>query len=731
MAKFLHAVVGADWRTRRPLYLQMFFAALAFAAMTVASSIHVEDALRDHLRREAAAMLARSRAEIDAHLSESATVLTVVANTVREMILRGDDAVMVRKYLLNTADAFRRQEQEFKFHSLFGYFDVFGNKYMSTTDNWKPAADYDFTTRPWYAASLAAGDRMVLTRIYLNLNWNQHMVTYVRNIFDDQGKRLGMVCLHVPLDRIIGHVAALRLTKGGYGMFHDENLTLYHHPDRQSIGKSARELPGGIARLSGETVAGGDLIEREALNYQGAKTVSFSMRLNTGWVVYAVTPKDEYYQELYDMRFMLGLLGACLAAAMILILLRLNLKKEKADERTRLMLDAMPMGANFWDRAGNPLDCNLAVVKMFALPDKQWYIDNFFALSPECQPCGNRSEKLARERVQWAFEKGRIQFEWMHQLPDGTPVPCEITLVRVEYEDNFIVAGYTRDLREFKAMQKEMNRIEIAEASNAAKSKFLARMSHEIRTPLNAILGVAEIQMHDETLAHNAKEAFGRVYMAGYTLLGIINDILDLSRIEADKLELTPVRYHAASLINDIAHLNMLRIGSKPIRFALEVSEFMPAELFGDELRIKQVLNNLLSNAFKYTLEGVVTLAVSAVYGRKEEPGVTLVFRVSDTGVGMTEEQVGMLFDEYSRFNLEANREVEGAGLGMNIARHLIRLMNGEIFVESEPGKGSVFTVHLPQGKIDAGVLGGQAAESLRLFQAAGRPHMKAAQIVR
>ncbi|MDR2726423.1 MAG: hypothetical protein LBC10_00340, partial [Deltaproteobacteria bacterium] len=231
----------------------------------------------------------------------------------------------------------------------------------------------------------------------------------------------------------------------------------------------------------------------------------------------------------------------------------------------------------------------------------------------------------------------------------------------------------------------------IIEASDKAKSKFLATVSHEIRTPMNAILGLTEIQLLDETLSKDTRDAFGRIYAAGYTLLGIINDLLDLSRMEAGKVELMPARYEIASLITDAVQMNMMRIGDKPIEFRLQVNEDIPSVLFGDELRIKQILNNLLSNAFKYTQAGEVVLAVSVVRGSGAESGdVTLVCRVSDTGSGMTEEQVNRLFEEYSRFYLEANRLIEGIGLGMNITRQLVQMMGGVILVDSEPGKGSV-----------------------------------------
>ena len=273
---------------------------------------------------------------------------------------------------------------------------------------------------------------------------------------------------------------------------------------------------------------------------------------------------------------------------------------------------------------------------------------------------------------------------------------------------------------------------EAAEAGSKSKSDFLANMSHEIRTPMNAILGITEIQLMNETLSPNIKEALSKIYSSGELLLGIINDILDLSKIEAGKLELAPVEYDAASLINDTVVLNMMRLSGKPVEFELSVEENMPSKLFGDELRIKQIMNNLLSNAFKYTEKGHVKLSISfETGGAGEESEITLVFRVSDTGRGMTKEQANKLFDdEYSRFDMEANRTTEGTGLGMNITRKLLNLMNGEIFVESELNKGTVFIVHLPQKKVGEGVLGKELVENLQNFRVNSATQIRRAQVV-
>ena len=264
-------------------------------------------------------------------------------------------------------------------------------------------------------------------------------------------------------------------------------------------------------------------------------------------------------------------------------------------------------------------------------------------------------------------------------------------------------------------------RIDIAknrsDLQNQQKSNFLTIMSHEIRTPMNAIMGIAEAQLldQDETVPSGIREAFDRIYYSGNLLLQIISDLLDLSKAEAGKLDIRPERYEIASLINEVVHLNKIRFDSKPVGFKLQVDENIPKSLVGDELRIKQILNNLLSNAFKYTWRGEVRLSITSEPCENIPEEVMLVFTVSDTGQGIATQDLEHLFTEFTRFNLNANRSVLGAGLGLNITQSLVDMMQGEIIVESELEKGTTFTVRLPQklSGVPPAVLGKELAANL------------------
>jgi CheY-like chemotaxis protein/anti-sigma regulatory factor (Ser/Thr protein kinase) len=262
-------------------------------------------------------------------------------------------------------------------------------------------------------------------------------------------------------------------------------------------------------------------------------------------------------------------------------------------------------------------------------------------------------------------------------------------------------------------MTDVMKTKEQAEQANRAKSSFLARMSHEIRTPLNAILGLSEVELQNN-IPCGTRANLEKIHASGSLLLEIVNDILDISKIESGNFEIFPTGYEFPNLINDTVQLNIMRIGSKPIEFKLELDETIPSRLYGDEVRVKQILNNLLSNAFKYTEKGWVRLSAA---WEQQGDDVWLTFTVEDTGRGIKKDDLEKLFSEYTQFDTTANRRIEGTGLGLSITRGLVERMMGTITVESEYLKGSIFKVTLLQGILDEKSIGGEVVENLRNFR--------------
>ena len=234
---------------------------------------------------------------------------------------------------------------------------------------------------------------------------------------------------------------------------------------------------------------------------------------------------------------------------------------------------------------------------------------------------------------------------------------------------------------------------EQAEKANRAKTDFLSNMSHEIRTPLNAIVGFSQA-LAEEDISNEAREEVKDIIMSSNNLLEIVNGILDISKIEANKLEIVNTEYDTKKLMKDVVSLTKARLASRPLDFKVDIDPSMPPVLYGDYVRIKQILINILTNAVKYTKEGYIAFSVNTVVTGDV---CRLIMSVEDSGIGIKPEDVDKLFTKFQRFELEKNATTEGTGLGLAITKSLVELMNGKIVVQSKYGEGSKFTVSIDQ----------------------------------
>ena len=254
-----------------------------------------------------------------------------------------------------------------------------------------------------------------------------------------------------------------------------------------------------------------------------------------------------------------------------------------------------------------------------------------------------------------------------------------------------------------------------AEAASVAKSQFLSGMSHEIRTPINAVLGMDEMILR-ETKEESTREYAQNIRAAGTTLLGLVNDILDFSKIEAGKMEIIPVEYAVSSILNDLANMIRQRAEKKGLTFHVEVPEDMPSILKGDEIRLRQVAVNILTNAVKYTEEGSVTLRLT--YKKIGENRIALTTSVKDTGIGIKEEDIEKLYHAFERIEEERNRTVEGTGLGMNITKKLLEMMDSHLEVASVYGEGSEFSYTVEQEVLNWSPMGNYEEAYRRMMAA-------------
>jgi PAS domain S-box-containing protein len=380
-----------------------------------------------------------------------------------------------------------------------------------------------------------------------------------------------------------------------------------------------------------------------------------------------------------------------------------DLLRAEADERIRVMFDSTPLACTFWDTEGKLLDCNQEALKLFEVATKEEFLRRFYDFSPVLQRDGKLSRDRIREDHREVYLRGRKQFEWLHRSAAGAWIPSEVTLVRVEWRDGYRMVGYTRDMRDIQAAEDKRReadqrnrelevRTRAAQAASETKSRFLASMSHEIRTPMNAIIGISDL-MRTDNLDETQLGFFTDIKKMSKALLQIINDILDISKIEMGKLELLPVHFNLLELYDNICSFSRFTAESKDLEFRHSFDPAMPHVIFGDDVRIRQVITNIVNNGIKYTREGYVDFSVKRVRRKGRD---SVAFVVEDTGIGIKKEDFPKLFGTFQRLDGAVNRGVVGTGLGLSITKNLVDMMEGEIEFDSLYGKGSVFTVFLP-----------------------------------
>ncbi|MBJ7313085.1 response regulator [Rugamonas sp. CCM 8940] len=294
----------------------------------------------------------------------------------------------------------------------------------------------------------------------------------------------------------------------------------------------------------------------------------------------------------------------------------------------------------------------------------------------------------------------RIEVYGLHR--DGHEFPIELAITHVKRADqgSFEFCAFIRDISERREREHNLLKANVlAEAANVAKSEFLANMSHEIRTPMSAIIGMAYLTLRTE-LTPKQHDYVGKIHRAALALLGIINDILDFSKIEAGRLDLEQVPFHLDEVLANVASVTAQRAAEKQLEYLFAVPPAVPRHLVGDPLRLGQVLINLVNNAVKFTASGELELRCSVL--ENDGARVALRFAVRDTGIGMAPQDQAKLFRAFSQANGSTSREYGGTGLGLSISQRLVRLMGGDITVQSSPGEGSTFQFELDFGLSDA-----------------------------
>jgi len=689
--------IRASMEKNRPalaLLPKILLVMIAFLLMVVTSTVYCSKMLYRHLEQDTIDVLTKVKLQIESELSAQNLSALLISQSVREMILNNTTEEELSEYLQNITDYIVSESNILSLsnNGVYGFFDIYGDKFLAgaslpVPDNYKPKEHL------WYQAAVMANGDLAITTAQDSLLQNSGVITYSCRFFDNEGNPLGVLSIDTSLDSIKRHISEITIAEYSYGLLLNENLDVLIHPSQELIGKNANDIDG---IFNNELLADNGFIKYEGQNYAGIKTIASACRLENGWILCVKISKTQYFHELTNMKRSISILGVILATLLSVVLISIDSQKRRANERTQIMLDSMPLGVSFLDKSFRSIDCNQALVNLFELSDKQEYLERRDEFSAQYQPCGKLSEVKKWERIGIALTQGYDRFEWMHQSPGGELIPCEKTLVRAKHQNEHFVLVYTRDLRELKAAIAEIHKAEedlrlalaVAEDSAKAKSEFLGNMSHELRTPMNGILGFLRIALQSETF-ENQRKSIIQAENSAKDLLKMIDNVLDFTEIENNKTQMNAAPFKLPALFGDISNTYVLPTKAKGLTLSFSYPAELPDEMVGDSQKLKQVLCHLIDNAIKFTDKGKISVRASIKH--LSAAHIDLEFYVRDTGIGLLPEQMDSLFTPFWQADTTATRKYGGTGLGLALSKYLVKLPGGKIWAESVHEEGSTF----------------------------------------
>jgi signal transduction histidine kinase/DNA-binding response OmpR family regulator len=549
--------------SKRQLFAQLLFTALVFLVLNVLTSSLVRGVISRNLSRNAGNVFSLTQTLVENDLINPKMYLSGFSRTIRTLLLNDIDKAVLEESFTDLSRHILADSRKLTgFEGLSGYFENMpGGPVFINTFEFEFPQDYEPSQRPWYKNAVAAQGEIAETIAYNDIINKQNILIYSLCIHDDDGKLLGVVCMRLKIDAIGEKIVKTTVDRGGWGMLISPDLIVLAHINKPFVGIDARD-PGFPPHIYvPEMMRGESVFEGHMEDYQGSKSLTFFRPLSNGWYLGLVTPERPYYQSLTTLAYVLGILGVIFAAVLMIILIRIDMAKNKSDRESR------------------------------------------------------------------------------------------------------------------------------------HKSAFLANMSHEIRTPMNAIIGMTTIGKSAETI-ERMLYCFGKIEDASNHLLGVINDILDMSKIEANKFELVNEEFNFEKMLQRVVNVVNFRVDEKHHTFTVHIDKDIPRFVIGDDQRIAQVITNLLGNAIKFTPEkGSITLNAKLL--GEENDYYNIQFSVIDTGIGLNEEQKNRIFFSFEQAEKSTTRKYGGTGLGLAISKNIVELMGGNIIVESEPNKGSAFTFNI------------------------------------
>ncbi len=671
--------------------------ALVFIAIIIVYHTLLMTYVRSSIQENGTVNASHAATEIELYLSSGRDALEEAAYTLDQMSINNAPEGEDLKYLTDITTVL----QNTTFLDTTGIYAFVHGVYHDGS-GWDPGPDYKPQERPWYTEAIAGGGEMVLVNPYLDLYSNEVVMTLAKAL--SNGK--DVVAIDITLGKIQEIIESQSGTSGNtVNMVISKNGIVVAHTAAGEIGKNYLEKLDSvgseafrIAKERPETSFDFDWGKR---NYTAC-----AVQVSNGWYCVSIADSETIYEPVKRMVWLSvsAIIVTVLAFAFIMY------RSGKRDYESRHLETVLKSSAEIY----------MSLCEFDMLTDSVVEIKNV-------NPAISNAVKLVDHNASDVFKNV------MNLLPDSPTKQLAIDFTdlsrideRLKYKDTAAVEYYsfggkwvrarlivTERTKEGKVAhvlwmledittEKEerdtlVDKSERAVAASEAKSAFLSNMSHEIRTPINAVLGMNEMILRESDDDHIISYA-NTIRSAGNSLLALINDILDFSKIESGKMEIVPVEYDLGKLINDLVNITKVRMDAKGLEFKLDIDPELPRGLYGDEVRLKQIVTNILSNAAKYTEKGSVTLKVVLDKIGSDKDNALICFAIKDTGVGIRKEDIDKLFTEFERIDVKKNRNIEGTGLGMAISKNLLRMMGSNLHVESEYGQGSEFSFVVGQG---------------------------------
>ena len=638
----------------------------------------------------------QSKNYLSSYLATSIDAIKLTAYTIDGMIQNNKTNAEILDYLVGQSTAVTSTV----FENTTGLYVYINGEYLDGA-LWIPDEEFKPTERPWYIKTIESAGNITLIDPYLDAQTGKITMTISKKLVDGKS----MVAMDIVLDQVQTITEeSVKSGKSDFEFILDSRDMVVAHSDKNEIGKNYRDETNNFwsVILASARDANDDFFE---FDFQGEHYIVYSEKIENDWRCLTVKNATGVFKPLKILLIITILVVVIIVLILSYILNKSNQQYSKVKELNEQLSSLSKIYLSVYD------------IDIIENTFKEIQSTNFIAgtLSKEnFEGASAMLETFTRQRVSKVSWEDMLRFINLATLNDRLKDSDTVT---IEYQNieqkwrrvRFIASQRLRNgavsnvlwlIEDIDKEKKErdalINLSERAFAASEAKSSFLSNMSHEIRTPINAILGMNEIILRESSNSEIVSYAES-IKTAGNTLLGIINDILDFSKIEAGKIEIIPVNYDLSSLINDLVNMIHIKADDKGLSLFLEFDKNLPKFLYGDEVRIKQVITNILTNSVKYTEKGSVTFSIGFKRIDEEPDSVILLVTIKDTGIGIKPENMKKLFAEFERIDEERNRNIEGTGLGMAITQNLLYLMKSSLKVESIYGLGTKVSFELKQ----------------------------------